>query len=634
MTIKFNCPHCKKVLTVKNEYAGRRGQCSSCKKPVVVPAPVSQAVDIEQVAAAALADAPAAPAAPQSTKNIEFVCTFCEAKVTVTSDLAGKRTPCPECRRIVKVPEPGEGKPKDWRQVDPRRPSGARPEVGPAPEGAWSTRDLGAVSRESLIEADAVPEPRRRLSWHQWVRRGLVAAIAVAIIAFGSWLTVSTIDRRHKQEVLDNAVAAAEDSSLSPEFAAELHRVLGDYYVLIGRATGEGDQGARSQYQKARTAALAAKAISADERDLILKEILLGQANLGGNTAEIEAGARIRPEDMQKEVRQTAQNLSSPEGRALALRALTKKYRDLGLQAPLPLASQFGDDAPQLHLAIGLDLVEAKDQAAAETLVTQVQAALKAKAPKPVSKPPADGAKPDPNAKPEPTAKPDEDKPKGPPPSAALLALLVALRKDGEAAALAPPPEGDAQPETSVLVGYVEGWARRGEVEKARKRARDARFAVDRFPALMAVAEVELDKQRSNEAAADLEQCLALANGELKGKISSPWVLYRLTKLASLASLGEKALPVANSIREPGLRSRAQLAILQHRVRDTKGAVDASVADMVDKESLSHALALQAIAHHNSRTSGYRFARGQVAAWDSPRERPFGDIGIALGLSE
>jgi len=60
MTIKFNCPHCHKGLSVKEHLAGKRAPCPSCKKVLTIPAPVAMAADVEDLAAAAFADEPKA----------------------------------------------------------------------------------------------------------------------------------------------------------------------------------------------------------------------------------------------------------------------------------------------------------------------------------------------------------------------------------------------------------------------------------------------------------------------------------------------------------------------------------------------------------------------------------------------
>jgi hypothetical protein len=603
MTIKFSCPHCKKALSVKDDYAGRRAACPACKTPVVVPAPVAKPADMEAFAAAALSDEPAAAAAaPQSQAKIEFTCTFCDEKVSVPADLAGKRTPCPECRRIVKVPDLKDDKPKDWREIDTRRPSAARPEPGAVLEGTWSTRDAGNVSAEALIEADAVPQFRRRLTWQQWVRRGFLAAVGVSVITFGAWVATRWVSGHRKSLFLARALAALDNKgSLSPGHTAELHRAVGDYYL----AENNGEQ-ARNQFVRARAAVLQGDAIPATERDWLLIDILLSQVELGGDKIDVTEGRRVKWDDMQKEFRQTSQNLRSPEARAIALRALTRQFIEKGLQAPTALASQFADDQPQLLPAIGLELLRAGKTELATSLAAQALAQL-------------------------PNPKADEDKAKAPAPSLALIVLLVALRKDQDAAAIAPFPEGDVQPDTAILVGYVEGWARRGDIAMARKRANEARFPLDRFQALMAVAGVELDNGQTDDARKDLETCLQLADGELKEKVSSPWILFRLVRLSAQAGLGDKAIPVAKLISDVGLRGRAQLEILRHRLAESSTPADEALLQIVDKSTPAHALALEAIARHNTRTSGYTSAQKLVENWDPPEERPLGDIGVALG---
>ncbi len=39
MPIKFSCPHCKRVMTVKDQMAGKKGTCTGCKQVVTVPRP-------------------------------------------------------------------------------------------------------------------------------------------------------------------------------------------------------------------------------------------------------------------------------------------------------------------------------------------------------------------------------------------------------------------------------------------------------------------------------------------------------------------------------------------------------------------------------------------------------------------
>jgi DNA-directed RNA polymerase subunit RPC12/RpoP len=37
MSIEFKCPSCQRTFVVKEELAGRRGKCSACGSPIVVP---------------------------------------------------------------------------------------------------------------------------------------------------------------------------------------------------------------------------------------------------------------------------------------------------------------------------------------------------------------------------------------------------------------------------------------------------------------------------------------------------------------------------------------------------------------------------------------------------------------------
>src|SRR5919201_1810397 len=98
MSIKFNCPKCRRPFNVKDQYAGKKAQCPDCKQIITVPAaapaaaPASPPPDLEALAAAALADEPK-PAAPVEQRTIEFTCYYCDALVKVGVDLAGKQTP-------------------------------------------------------------------------------------------------------------------------------------------------------------------------------------------------------------------------------------------------------------------------------------------------------------------------------------------------------------------------------------------------------------------------------------------------------------------------------------------------------------------------------------------------------------
>ena len=65
--MKFTCPHCEKVLNVKDEYAGRKAKCPGCGESIVIEAPAEAEPANEPEAAAP------APAEEQSDQQDEEI---------------------------------------------------------------------------------------------------------------------------------------------------------------------------------------------------------------------------------------------------------------------------------------------------------------------------------------------------------------------------------------------------------------------------------------------------------------------------------------------------------------------------------------------------------------------------------
>src|SRR5713101_2926960 len=198
MTLKFSCPHCRKGIRVKEELAGKKAKCPACQQVLTIPTvrgPASPTIksttdsDLEAKALAALVDQSKSPAPPQaSTKTINFQCPFCDEKISLSADLAGKRAPCPECRRIIKVPLPQSAEPKDWRKVDVRSPITRDHKGEPAPEGAWGSEvSRGRVSRQALLEAGALPVVKEKWTLRQWTNRIAFAVTAVLVLVVSAW---------------------------------------------------------------------------------------------------------------------------------------------------------------------------------------------------------------------------------------------------------------------------------------------------------------------------------------------------------------------------------------------------------------------------------------------------------------
>ena len=93
-----------------------------------------------------------------------MTCNFCGHQWTEPMAKAGKNTLCPnpECRQRLRVPEPKEDVPDDWRQQKTKLPSGAKQHFEKL-EGVQDAAEAKIVSGEALREADATGieyEPR------------------------------------------------------------------------------------------------------------------------------------------------------------------------------------------------------------------------------------------------------------------------------------------------------------------------------------------------------------------------------------------------------------------------------------------------------------------------------------------
>ena len=244
MPIRIKCPKCQTVLGVKETLAGKKANCPKCRHLLTIPVPKPKAEDVEALALSAFADEPP-KAAPVAAKFIEFECPWCSEPVKMSAELAGKQAPCPnpECKRIVKVPLLKEDKPKDWRQVNPRGPGGALRKDDNEPTGAWGTAQATRVGTEALLEADAIPVKKEPVPVRVWVRRGVFAGVgALVVVALLVTVTVKYLNNR-LWGPLNAAEAAAEQPNpkLSKAAVAELHRGVGEFYLMRGDARKAAD---------------------------------------------------------------------------------------------------------------------------------------------------------------------------------------------------------------------------------------------------------------------------------------------------------------------------------------------------------------------------------------------------------
>jgi hypothetical protein len=604
MPIKFACPHCKRGLSVKDHLAGKRAACPACKKALTIPkgsstnhpalrdipAPSQPAphVDAESAAAEAFADE---PAASKETKTVDFNCLFCDAELKLDTELAGKRTSCPECRRIIKVPEVEQEGPKDWRKAARTGPSGAKGQDVPEPEGAWGSAKAEHVSRDALLEADVLPDRRKiPLTTRQKIRRGIgygaagVCAIGVAIVIF-RWAMSS-----NEQRALNGVIAFADSDDAKAKIGREAVAVLdvaaGEYYMQTKRDGSAAE--AKKQFEKALKHLNSGPAGPGgeDDREGVLIDLAVAATDLAGTKEQVSDGQRLDDKESQKLLRAVLEAMHRPEARLEALRLAGRRLIAAHQpQRALALASQVGDPAEQSEAlaTVGLELYVAGETDLAGKAADQALAPFKT---------------------------PESQKP--PPTSVAVVALAILLGRQ--------PPGGD---EEVMQAGSAAAWARQGKFNEARSKAAAVDEGSGRLRAfLAATGETTPDKQAATEAIAAIPALRPAERARLA------WTLLHLVRLGAEAGVEDGSLrQAADAIPELALRARGHLLILRGRLAGSKDGLGDDALAAIDAKTASHYRARVELARHNTQTkSGHAKT---VQSWDE-QYRPFGVIGTLL----
>jgi hypothetical protein len=627
MPIKITCPHCKRGMLVDERMAGKKGKCKACQQILTVPplptsgsaareavkpdtpAPARpvKPVDVEAEAAALFSDEPK-PARNVEVKTIDFECHFCDEPIKLPADLAGKRAPCPACKRILKVPELVKKDPKDWRKVEARGPTGAVPTNQPELEGAWGSTSIRGVGRQSLMEAGVIPkeEEKPRTLWQKF-RWPVLGVSLLIVLGTGGLLGYSWWARRAVERGVQEAVAFADSAETTPDVKAALLLAAGEYYLnsrtkVPDPRTGSSDFPAAVANKQLGTAFTTLSSLNGEERDALLGDLALAQVESGGDKVEEDEGRRQSWDNVQKRVVATLGKISDPDARLETLRAVVHRLRASGQVARvMPLTNQTysvadADKAAALSV-VGLEFLKADDRQSAEIAA---DAALQ---------PPAQTQK--------------KDKPL--PLRAEVVALALLLEKKNLPAA------GDkGEDKANQHVGKVEALARQGKWDEARKKASVDEFGETvRFRARLAVAVAAVDAKVPDTEF--IESALKTAES-LSKQAELSWSLLRLTQLALRTSLPEDRVQgLADTIGNPALRGRAQLAVFRARLEKSKQTVEDSTADKIDAKSLARSLAALSLARHNTRLDP-NYA-GVVQTWPQPL-KSFGSLGIALGLQD
>jgi hypothetical protein len=627
------------MIRAKDHLAGKRAPCPKCKTPLTIPAasvaaaPAASAAlaapeDVEALAAAALAGE-AKPEAPaqQPTGTVDFTCPQCDAPIKISVALAGKNAPCPECRRIVKVPLPVRQGPKDWREVD-LRPSGAKREEL---EGAWgSTTSAGAVSREALVEAEAIPEVVEPVTLGRWVFRGVLTTGVLCLVVGGVLLGLNLRTHRQEDEALKKARAAVAEPK-SPEqiaAAAEVHRALGEFYAREDKATE-----AQQALNKAREYIL--KLTDPAEQDAMLIDLALTEVDLGGEPLEKKKGTRLTWEDVQKSLTGTLSALHSPQARFEAVRLvgrklLVKKQPGIAIAIVRSICTQ-ENERQEATAQLGLEMLRAEKRQEAQARADDVQQTPDGGAGK------KEGEK-------------EGDKKKRPSPPPSLVILRMALEQPDRVDKLGPDPRKTEAVAPEMVIGYAGGLAWTGKADEAVQLLKKMKPSLGRFEAAVAVAAALADTAKP-DAARLIPETVHIAEDDVPGLVRDTanlqrteriarreavsWLLLRLVRAGVQAGVGKEVLqklttPELNPVE--ALRGRAQLELLRGQLKASKGAVDHAAVKEIDAKVLAHGLGLEAIARHNAH-HGQTSLKG-IDGWSPEVLRPYGYIGVALGVQD
>jgi hypothetical protein len=461
--IRFRCPYCKEKLQVKDHLAGKKGGCPKCKKPLLIPTPPTPAAtkpaepepppaDVDALAAAAFADEPANGKHAEPAATIEFTCELCETQITVPREDAGKRMQCPnpECRSIIKVPAPKDGQPKALPTVAQLKQQVEKFDD----EAAWGSQtDKTRVTTEALKQVGAVPvAPAPPTSPRVLIRRGMVtmaviAALVVAVIVFGRATSIKQ-EKDFEKTALSFVEAPkgskAEPPIKDPVLKAEVYHAIAEHRIANNHLWR-----ARQPLQTA-LALLNASAAAPVERDLLLGELAVTAAELGGGT-EIEENAKEKWQwdKIAKDFQQILEAIKSPEARVIAVRALATRLLE-------------------------------KDQAG--LAVTQARLLSN----------PEGGRKPR---------------------VATQLIALLLLNNKAEDTQVQPPDPAREVPDFFARVGYAEFHARKGSFKEAEALALARGPDPDRLEACVGVAQVILQSKNVNAETAlpVVEEALKLA---------------------------------------------------------------------------------------------------------------------------
>src|SRR5262249_13263799 len=312
-----------------------------------------------------------------------------------------------------------------------------------------------------------------------------------------------------------------------------------------------------------------------------LIEIGCGLADLAGWPEEVTQGKRLDlVKSVQKDLNATFKTLETVPGddgrdmRAYAFRQLTRRLAARGQPRAAMIVANVAAPPPErseMIAIIGLELLALGHRDLAEEMAKAASVNVT-------------------------------------PDASSVIALWLAVGDaklaDESAKKVAPAPAKEGTLSAVQRIGYAEGWARQGQLDRGRQLASvSGGKAEDRLRARAALAGAAADN-RPGEVA-DLEDCAKMLDGEYKGQAAPQWLMMRLIQVCAKAGRADLASRFAAAIGDPGLRAWGQYEVLRIRLKASEQPATVDWAKEVGKpDQLAHGLAWSAVARHNARVSG------------------------------
>lgn len=602
--VPIHCPECKERLRVPIELSGQRRPCPKCKKAITIPdlrkaqspngtkeqaaAPSTEAV--EDLAADLFAGPPPAEEETKEQKKIEFTCPWCDEEIVLNAEAGGKREPCPSCKRILKVPELKEDKPKDWREIEKRGPALALHNQPEELQDAWGTDVRSKASRSSLEEAGVITEPKEPVSVARWIKRGFIAVAVVGFIVLAYILVRNAQLDGRQNKFLRLAQASFEETEKKSSAGqrALFYYGVGEFYAREEKKPGEALDSLRKARFQFPVKPNSKSAPKLDE-ELLLVDIAKMQVRLGGDEPKVIAETHMEWPDVQKDLGRTLQGIYSEDAKALALR-----------QVSLNLMKE-----DKHAFALGLATEANAQEGAGRSLLLAEQAAI-----------------------------------------------LLALDKSEQALKLLQEPMPENKMAMEVLeqisntkgvdlitrLAFAEGYAYQGKYDLARdviKLNSPARSTTSlpmaRFIAELAVAEIAHHQGKVDEAKKSLAEAKSLVDDELKNTRISSLLMYQTARLTTHLESPEQAKSLLERIGNKGCKARAELEILKKQAEQQNEPLD--ISKFSDKKSLAYFMGILESTRRGSNIGRQSELLGKIDDMDE-NLRPFSYLGMALGVQD